>query len=91
MTNDPAARQIDRTAHFDAITAPRAEPPALPISLPSPASLAAAEAQAERLYRQDRAARIRRGACPECGERRCPRVGGGDVACVKEPRGWVRA
>jgi hypothetical protein len=33
-------------------------------------------------WEQDRARRIRAGACPRCGEKKCPRVGGGDRECV---------
>jgi hypothetical protein len=35
-----------------------------------------------RWWAEDRARRIRAGACEMCGEKRCPSVGGADRECV---------
>lgn len=40
-----------------------------------PDAIAAAERQARKWWEADRKVRIRTGACPDCGERLCPRVG----------------
>lgn len=47
-------------------------------------SIEAAERRTLAAWASDRAARIRNEACPVCAERRCPRVGGRDVACVAD-------
>ena len=73
-------RHRDAARRHEALFVARPELPAPPP--PSAATLRAAELQAARLYTRDRADRIRRGACPACAERMCPRVGGPDVACV---------
>lgn len=44
--------------------------------------LEALEAAWRAQWERERAARVRAGACPMCGERRCPRVGGKDEECV---------
>ena len=45
-------------------------------------NIEAAERRTLAAWASDRAARIRNGTCPVCAERRCPRVGGRDAACV---------
>lgn len=73
-------RHRDAARAREALFLPRPQEPAQPP--PSAATLRAADLAAPRGYARDRAARIRRGACPVRAERLCPRVGGRDVACV---------
>ena len=73
-------RHRDAARAREALFLPRPEEP--PPPPPSAATLGAAKLAATRGYARDRAARIRRGACPVCAERLCPRVGGRDQACV---------
>ena len=55
--------------------------PTEPATSPSPTAEQWA-AMVDRWWERDRRARIAAGACPLCAERRCPRVGGPDAACV---------
>jgi hypothetical protein len=71
-------RWLDAARARESLFQPRPEPAAAP----PPTGIETAEAAAARGYARGRVARIRRGACPVCAERRCPRVGGPDVACV---------
>lgn len=80
MTPSADERRRDEQAARDALFVPHLEEQAPP--LPTAATLRAAEQFAARRYASDRATRIRRGACPVCAERLCPRVGGPDVACA---------
>jgi hypothetical protein len=70
-----------KQARHDATMRLFAAPPQA--SAPPPV-LAITAALAERWYRRDLARRLRDPrACPACGERLCPEVGGRDVACVR--------
>lgn len=46
-----------------------------------PGGLAAWDVAVTLWWADDRARRIRAGACPVCAERQCPKVGGRDAAC----------
>lgn len=80
MMPTPEQREREAIADRDRRFRPPEPTPTLPE--PTEATLAQAEADGRRWWEQDRRARIRRGACPVCAERLCPRVGGPDRECV---------